>query len=117
MGRGGAGNWYEPKELHKDGTFTQPSDATAIPTSSKPQISTPWHPEGQEMPVARSGRGGAGNFVWKSEEQARREREGRELDELKKKEAVSQEVERDVEAVLARPGPARLGEDKVGRGW
>ncbi|KAF1919111.1 hypothetical protein BDU57DRAFT_129865 [Ampelomyces quisqualis] len=117
MGRGGAGNWYEPKELQKDGTFTQPSNATAIPTASKPQISTPWHPEGQELPVARSGRGGAGNFVWRSEEQTRREREGRELDELKKKAVVSQEVERDVEAVLARPGAAKLGEDKLGRGW
>jgi hypothetical protein len=69
------------------------------------------------MPVARSGRGGAGNFVWKSDEQVRKEREGRELDELKKKEVVSQEVERDVEAVLARPGAARLGGDKLGRGW
>ena len=69
------------------------------------------------MPVARSGRGGAGNFVWKSEEQVRREREGRELDEIRKKEEVSLEVERGVEAVLARPGQARLGEDKVGRGW
>lgn len=55
--------------------------------------------------------------MWKSEEQVRREREGRELDEMKKKEEVSLEVERGVEAVLARPGQARLGEDKVGRGW
>ncbi|KAH4897295.1 hypothetical protein HBI80_198170 [Parastagonospora nodorum] len=117
MGRGGTGNWYQPTELQKEGTFTQPSDSTAIPTSSKPQVSTPWHPESQELPVARSGRGGAGNFVWKSEEQVRREREGREMDEIKKKEKVSLEVERGVEAVLARPGQARLGEDKVGRGW
>jgi hypothetical protein len=117
MGRGGSGNWYQPSELQKDGTFTQPTDATAIPTSSKPAISTPWHPEGQELPVARSGRGGAGNFVWKSDEQVRREREGREMDEIKIKESVSKEVERGVEKVLARPGAARLGEDKVGRGW
>jgi hypothetical protein len=94
MGRGGSGNWYQPSELQKEGTFNQPADSTAIPTSSKPQISTPWHPEGQELPVARSGRGGAGNFVWKSDEQVRKEREGRELDELKKKETVSQEVKR-----------------------
>jgi hypothetical protein len=117
MGRGGAGNWYQPTELQKDGTFTQAADSTAVPTSSKPQISTPWHPETQEMPIARSGRGGAGNFVWKSDEQIRKEKDGRELDELKKKETVSQEVERDVEAVLARPGAARLGGDKLGRGW
>jgi hypothetical protein len=117
MGRGGAGNWYQPTELQKEGTFTQATDATAVPTTSKPQISTPWHPENQEMPVARSGRGGAGNFVWKSDEQIKKEKEGRELDELKKRETVSQEVERNVEAVLAKPGAARLGGDKLGRGW
>jgi hypothetical protein len=119
MGRGGSGNWYQPAELQKDGTFSAPTDATAIPTSAKPAISTPWHPEGQELPVARSGRGGAGNFVWKSDEQARREREGREMDEIKVKEGVREEVERGVERVLARPGQARLGEDKIGsgRGW
>jgi hypothetical protein len=117
MGRGGAGNWYQPTELQKEGTFTQPTDSTAIPTSSKPQISTPWHPDNQELPIARSGRGGAGNFVWKSDAQIRQENEGRELDELKKKESVSQEVERNVEAVLARPGAVKLGQEKLGRDW
>lgn len=68
------------------------------------------------MPVARSGRGGAGNFVWKSDAQIHQEKEGRELDELKK-ESVSQEVERNVEAVLTRPGAAKLGQERVGRDW
>lgn len=113
MGRGGAGNWYQPTELQKEGTFTQPSDSTAVPTSSKPQVSTPWHPEGQEMPVARSGRGGAGNFVWKSQEQEKKQME----DEEKKKEVVREVVERDVEAGLAKPPGALLGNDKTGRGW
>ncbi|KAI8936702.1 hypothetical protein NX059_007094 [Plenodomus lindquistii] len=107
MGRGGAGNWYQPAELSKEGTFTQPADATAIPTGAKPQVSTPWHPEGQEMPVARSGRGGAGNFVWKSEEQARKARE----EEERRKEAVRQGVERDVEAGLAKPPGVLLGRE------
>jgi len=107
MGRGGSGNWYQPKELQKEGTFTQPADATAIPTSSKPQVSTPWHPEGQELPVARSGRGGAGNFVWKSEEQERRAGE----DEEKRKEKLREEAERSVEAGLAKPPGALLGKD------
>lgn len=107
MGRGGSGNWYQPKELQKEGTFTQPADATAIPTSSKPQVSTPWHPEGQELPVARSGRGGAGNFVWKSEQQERRARE----DEEKRKEMLREEAERRVEAGLAKPPGALLGGD------
>lgn len=112
MGRGGAGNWYQPSELEKEGTFTQPSDATAIPTSSKPQISTPWHPEGQQLPVARSGRGGAGNFVWNSEEQARRERE----EEERKRALVREGVERDVELGLAKPPGAVLGRETE-RGW
>jgi hypothetical protein len=118
MGRGGAGNWFQPKELQKDGTFTQPTDSTAIPTTSTPQISTPWHPEGQELPVARSGRGGAGNFVWRSEEEIRREKEGRELDELKKREVVRESVERGVDEGLARPGKAVVGgEGGRTRGW
>lgn len=117
MGRGGAGNWYQPTELSKDGTFTQPTDSTAVPTSSKPQISKPWHPEGQELPVARSGRGGAGNFTWRSEEEVRREKEGREMDVMKRTEDVRVEVERGVEEGLQMPSRVRLGEDKVGRGW
>ncbi|RMZ66492.1 hypothetical protein GMOD_00001828 [Pyrenophora seminiperda CCB06] len=107
MGRGGSGNWYQPKELQKEGTFTQPGDATAIPTSSKPQVSTPWHPEGQELPVGRSGRGGAGNFVWKREEQERRARE----EEERRKEMLREEAERSVEAGLAKPAGALLGRE------
>ncbi|KAF1936701.1 hypothetical protein EJ02DRAFT_76229 [Clathrospora elynae] len=107
MGRGGAGNWYQPTELQNEGTFTQPADSTAIPTSAKPQVSTPWHPESQELPVARSGRGGAGNFVWKSEDQARKERE----EEEQRKESVREGVEKSVEAGLAKPPGALLGRE------
>ncbi|KAF1829641.1 hypothetical protein BDW02DRAFT_560679 [Decorospora gaudefroyi] len=112
MGRGGSGNWYEPKQLQKEGTFTEPTDATAPPTSSKPHVSTPWHPEGQEMPVARSGRGGAGNLVWRSEEARRKERE----DEEARKEGLRIEAERCVEAGLAKPPGAVLGRETE-RGW
>jgi hypothetical protein len=118
MGRGGAGNWFTPASLHKDGTFTQSADSTALPTSSKPQISTPWHPDGQELPVGRSGRGGAGNCMWTSSEEIRREKEGRELEDMKRKVEVSEGVEKDVEAQLSRPPGARLGGDRsLGRGW
>ncbi|KAF2712932.1 hypothetical protein K504DRAFT_472454 [Pleomassaria siparia CBS 279.74] len=101
MGRGGAGNWYEPKELLKEGTFSQPSDSTALPTTSKPLISTPWHPDSQELPVARSGRGGAGNFVWKDEERERSRREEME----KAKERVSEETDHPPPSprVISRP--------------
>jgi hypothetical protein len=111
MGRGGAGNWYQPASLQKEGVFSQPADATAIPTAVKPQISTPWHPEGQEMPVARTGRGGAGNFLWKSGEQ------GGEGEEKRAREEVALEVERGVDAGLKRPGAAVLSGEKPGRGW
>lgn len=112
MGRGGAGNWYQPTELQKEGTFTQAADATAIPTSSKPQISKPWHPEGQELPVARSGRGGAGNFMWKSEESTKAQSQ----DEEKRIEGLRNEVERSVEAGLAKPPGALLGKETQ-KGW
>jgi hypothetical protein len=107
MGRGGAGNWYQPTELQKEGTFSTAADSTSAPTSSKPQISTPWHPEDQELPVARSGRGGAGNFVWKSEDQARKAQE----DEERRRELVRANIERDVEAGLAKPPGALLGKE------
>ena len=113
MGRGGAGNWYEPKELEKEGNFSQPADSTALPSTSKPQISTPWHPENQEMPVARAGRGGAGNFVWSDGEKERRRLE----DEEKAKEKVNEKVEAEVEQGLPKPPGAVLGGVKAGRGW
>lgn len=65
------------------------------------------------MPIARAGRGGAGNFVWKDEEEERRGRE----EEARRGEKVSEGVERDVEAGLAKPGAAVLGGVKAGRGW
>lgn len=93
-GRGGAGNWYQPSQLAKDGTFSTPSDATALPTTAKPNVSTPWHPEGQQLPVGRAGRGGAGNFVW-GDEGAERERVE---EEERRKGEVREGVEREVES-------------------
>lgn len=65
------------------------------------------------MPIARSGRGGAGNFVWKSEsgEPAKKTKEAEDEEVERKKEAVSQGVERDVEAVLAKPPGVLLGRE------
>lgn len=113
MGRGGAGNWYQPGELEKEGKFNQPADgnATAVPTNEKPQISTPWHPEGTELPVARKGRGGAGNFVWKEDQT---EKSGV---EDKTKEEVERKVTEDIEMGLQKPAGAVLGSGKMGRGW
>jgi len=65
------------------------------------------------MPVARAGRGGAGNFVWRDEERERREKE----EEERRAEQVSGEVEKSVEGGLRKPGAAVLGGVKAGRGW
>ena len=77
MGRGGAGNWFQPKALAAEGSFSSQTtvESTAPPTNATPNVSKPWTPEGQELPVARQGRGGAGNMVWKSEEMWRKEKE------------------------------------------
>lgn len=65
------------------------------------------------MPIARSGRGGAGNFVWKSEQAASLEKERME----RREEEVRESVERGVEAGLAKPPGVVLGGEKGGRGW
>ena len=65
------------------------------------------------MPVGRAGRGGAGNFVWKEEEDGR----VREEREREREKAVAERVVEDVEKGLARPGRAVLGGVKEGRGW
>ncbi|KAF9690998.1 hypothetical protein EKO04_010999 [Ascochyta lentis] len=113
MGRGGAGNWFQPSNLSKEGTFSQASsDATAAPASVERNVSKPWTPEGQELPVARQGRGGAGNMVWKSEAMWRKEKE----DEQRRKEEIEREA---LEAAggLQSPGKAVFGTQKGGRGW
>ncbi|ORY12547.1 hypothetical protein BCR34DRAFT_651039 [Clohesyomyces aquaticus] len=112
-GRGGAGNWYQPSELAAHGSFVSPDDSTSLPTTDRPAVSTPWHPETQEMPVARAGRGGAGNFVWKGEEEKERERRVEE----ERRRGVEERVERVVEEGLAKPGAVVLGGVKAGRGW
>ena len=58
-----------------------------------------------ELPIGRAGRGGAGNFVWKEEEDGR----VREEREKERERAVAERVVEDVEKGLARPGRAGLG--------
>jgi hypothetical protein len=114
MGRGGAGNWFQPKTLQAEGTFSQqtPAEATAPPTSASPNVSKPWTPEGQELPVARQGRGGAGNMVWKSEEMWRKEKE----EERRKKEERSRGVLRRLLAGCRALGKRCSRRRRVGEG-
>lgn len=62
------------------------------------------------MPVGRSGRGGAGNFVWKGEEK------GDEEAGKAKEEQVRLSVERDVDAGLQKPGAVKVGKDREDEG-
>lgn len=105
MGRGGSGNWYEPKVLAETGAFSAPE----APESAKPV------PANKELvsDTRRRGRGGAGNFVWDEEDN---NREAEEVKEIELKEMVV----KDVEKGLTKPPRAmqRGGErDKVDRAF
>lgn len=88
-GRGGAGNWVQPKELQSQG-LTQESSLRGQDASKRTL--------GSSKPTYKGGRGGAGNYVNPEEE----EKERREQ-EQKKRNQVEKAVERDVESGLARP--------------
>lgn len=75
------------------------------------------------MPVGKAGRGGAGNFVWGSTTTGN-SKEEEEEEKARRERLVSEKVERDVEAGLARPGAVlqkkREGaeeDDAMGKGW
>ncbi|TID24392.1 hypothetical protein E2P81_ATG02695 [Venturia nashicola] len=89
MGRGGSGNWYEPKILAETGAFSAPE----APESTKPLQASK---EGVSD-TRRRGRGGAGNFVW-DEDESRNGKDG-EVKEIELKEMVV----RDVEKGLTKP--------------
>jgi hypothetical protein len=139
MGRGGAGNWYSPRELSKTGEFTSSSrgpengeaaSATATATAtaggvtsvgvredagramhSHSPIFSPAASSQQQLPTARFGRGGAGNMTWEDPAHTIAERQRREEEEARRKEEVSKNVVADVEKGLARPGRAIMGAD------
>jgi len=97
MGRGGAGNWYEPKELAKTGTFETSPEQTSIagPPVDREVVSD----------TRRRGRGGAGNFVYEEEDQGAKQK--KEEMEIELKDMVA----KDVEAGLARPGRAYVRQE------
>ncbi|KAF2502593.1 hypothetical protein BU16DRAFT_14274 [Lophium mytilinum] len=106
MGRGGAGNWFVPADEPAAPPPSETADPTPAPqTTAKPQVSKPWTPPNTELPIARGGRGGAGNFVWESEEEKRRKAEA----EARRREGVERRVVADVEKGLKMPERARLG--------
>lgn len=93
MGRGGAGNWYSPKDLSQTGNFETPTEHTAgeARAGDKDAASESRH----------RGRGGAGNFIWTAEDEERA-KNGKEAMEIELKEMVA----KDVEEGLAKPDRA-----------
>ncbi|KAE9969699.1 hypothetical protein EG327_010507 [Venturia inaequalis] len=89
MGRGGSGNWYEPKILAETGAFSAPE----APESAKPLQAS----KEVVSDTRGRGRGGAGNFVWDEDED--RNKEAEEVKEIELKEMVV----RDVEKGLTKP--------------
>jgi len=105
MGRGGAGNWYTPKTLSKEGVFTDTTPPAGSTTSPDPTSVNPTHANHQLDPRPWRGRGGAGNFALDKPVEPERI----ELEERLAAQEVQNEVRRDVEAGLKKPESAYLG--------
>lgn len=115
-GRGGAGNYYSPKELNAKGQFSDAhrshiiGDGTLAPSDSTNTSAPPSYnavEKARNEPTRTYGRGGAGNYsfgVSESEERAARKR----IDEEQKRERLREEIERGVEEGLAVPQQAKL---------
>lgn len=131
MGRGGAGNWYSPAELNSTGTYVSNAKPQLTPSSNGASKASTLFGDPtlapasqaalseQELAAGHRGRGGAGNFIWRSgaEEGAKAKAEE---ERLKKAGKIEEKVIADVEAGLAMPGRAKVaggvGKDK-GEGW
>jgi hypothetical protein len=94
-GRGGAGNWFSPKDLNETGSFVT-TDDPSVPAKAEKAAHTEIVSE-----TRHRGRGGAGNFIWSQEEEERQKRESEDK-EIELKEMVA----KDVEAGLAKPSRA-----------
>lgn len=117
-GRGGAGNYYSPKELSETGRFSDahrshiPGDGTQPPASSVGAAASSEPPSYSTASTGSGatkswGRGGAGNMSYgmmEDEERAAR----RKLQEDEAKEKLKAEVERGVGETLAMPQKAKL---------
>lgn len=100
MGRGGSGNWYEPKVLAQTGQFSAPEAPEAMkPIRADKEV---------VADTRRRGRGGAGNFVW--DEDGEEEESAKEIE-------LKEMVVRDVEAQLPRPPRVVQRTEKVDRAF
>ncbi|KAF2212409.1 hypothetical protein CERZMDRAFT_84753 [Cercospora zeae-maydis SCOH1-5] len=109
-GRGGSGNSYNPKELHRKGTcqnadlsHTSAADAAAGWSSTLSGVQT----KGSDL-VRAAGRGGSGNMIYGVTDDERAAiRKMQEEEEAKK---IAASVEASVNATLAEPPKAKLAD-------
>lgn len=97
-GRGGAGNWYQPREAAQTGTYSSDESTTSSgPASSAASANRASEP-------MWSGRGGTGNFKPSEEQDAQRNAQHRQ-----QAEEATKRAEQDVELGVGRPEKAFLG--------
>ena len=109
-GRGGSGNWYSPKELHKTGNF---QDTVLGSTgTSAPDAAAGWsamlagsQAKGNDV-VRKVGRGGAGNMTYGVTEDE--ERAIRKMQEEQRGKELKAHIEEKVNSTLAEPPKAKL---------
>lgn len=104
-GRGGAGNYYSPRELKATGKF-EGADTSHVLGDGTPAPKSD-HEKAKEATVIRYGRGGMGNFFGGDEDAANKLREKQE-EEARKQEELKQQIEKGVDGVLSRPEKACL---------
>ena len=116
LGRGGAGNYYSPKDLSKSGNFSdahrshilgdgtlQPASSIAADPSSAPPSYNAAKPSTEA--VRSYGRGGAGNYSYgAAESEAARKK----AQEEKVRERLQADIEKSVQETLVMPQKAKL---------
>ncbi|CAD0083860.1 unnamed protein product [Aureobasidium vineae] len=100
-GRGGAGNYYSPRELNATGKF-EGANTSHVLGDGTPAPKTETNKD-KETTGVRHGRGGMGNFFGGDEDSGKKQEE-----EARKQEELKQQIERGVDDVLSRPEKARL---------
>lgn len=112
-GRGGAGNYYSPRDLVENGNFSgaQTShilgDGTPAPSSDNVKPAAAPAAGSGPVPTAKTGRGGAGNFEWGTSEADRKAAQQQEEAD-RRQQQLKDDVEKGVKDNLAFPSKAKL---------
>lgn len=113
-GRGGAGNYYSPRELATTGSFagTEVVDSDQTTASAGRRCSIVSVQQSAAPTVHKVGRGGAGNYDFSAQARESSAPEG----EQSKQRDIESSVVQDVEEQLAVPPKARIPDAGVYRG-